>query len=405
MSNYIKAGFSKIIVILYGLLLLKILSISLNSNDFADYFIYYNLVLYLSTIMFGTQSAVLLRFYYIMGNRKSFILFNNLNNFIVLLLFIILTFLNIFIDSYNFLMIFLTGLFYGLYLNQINISRIRSNFNEILLYVLYQSIIHIGFLYIFRANLTFINSLIFLVLSFIFSILLVQKEFNWKLFYLKINFKIILRYKNNIKYAIPIVLIGLFNFMLSSMDQYFLMFYGYKNDLPGYIANYNIAEKSVTAVISIISLVFVPTIFKKYKKLEIDTFKDVAKVSGYFLIISILIVCLLYVKSMDLSALLTSEKFIHQSWIIPYIAFGAIFLGLNSIASEILTVQYKTLTLLYCYFFGFFINFIINLFFVKNYGIYGAVMGTIISYVVMYITTLLYVYREYRLIKLRIENV
>jgi O-antigen/teichoic acid export membrane protein len=355
--------------------------------------------------MFGTQSAVLLRFYYIMGNRKSFILFNNLNNFIVLLLFIILTFLNIFIDSYNFLMIFLTGLFYGLYLNQINISRIRSNFNEILLYVLYQSIIHIGFLYIFRANLTFINSLIFLVLSFIFSILLVQKEFNWKLFYLKINFKIILRYKNNIKYAIPIVLIGLFNFMLSSMDQYFLMFYGYKNDLPGYIANYNIAEKSVTAVISIISLVFVPTIFKKYKKLEIDTFKDVAKVSGYFLIISILIVCLLYVKSMDLSALLTSEKFIHQSWIIPYIAFGAIFLGLNSIASEILTVQYKTLTLLYCYFFGFFINFIINLFFVKNYGIYGAVMGTIISYVVMYITTLLYVYREYRLIKLRIENV
>ncbi|NQY54833.1 MAG: polysaccharide biosynthesis C-terminal domain-containing protein [Campylobacteraceae bacterium] len=193
--------------------------------------------------------------------------------------------------------------------------------------------------------------------------------------------------------------------MLASMDQYFLLNYGYKNELASYIANYNIAEKSVVVILSIISLVFIPTIFKKYKKLEINAFRDIFKVSFYYLLISSTIVGILYFISDDLTILLTNSEFTDKSWIIPYIAFGGIFLGLNSIVSEILTIQYKTVLLLYCYLFGFLINFTLNLLIIKDYGVEGAVITTIISYILMYTLTLCLVYREYRFMKEREKNV
>ena len=405
MLNYIKATISKLITIIYGLLLLKILSISLNKNEFTDYFIYYNLILYLSTLMFGMQGAIILRYYHNLGKAKTYLMYDSLNKIIISIIFLCCLIVNFFVDSHNILLVFFLTLFYGLFLNKINFLRIKHDFSKVVLIIFYQAFISLILLYIFNEELTYQKSLIFLMISFIVSVIITQEEYSPKLIFRNINIKFLIDNKLSLKYAFPIVLIGMFNFMLSSMDQFFLLNYGYKDELASYIANYNIAEKSVVVLLSIITLVFIPTIFKKYKTLEKNTFIDVFKVSFYYLFISTVIVVVLYFISSDLTTILTSSKFVEQSWIIPYIAFGSIFLGLNSIISEILTIQYKTIILLYCYLFGFMINFIFNFLVIEKYGIEGAIFTTIISYVLMNIFTLIFVYREYQLMNIRNKNV
>tara|TARA_B100000945_G_C20254814_1_gene536277 strand:+ start:162 stop:734 length:573 start_codon:yes stop_codon:yes gene_type:complete len=186
--------------------------------------------------------------------------------------------------------------------------------------------------------------------------------------------------------------------MISSFDQYLLKYFGYNDDLAAYIANYNIAEKSIVTLLSIITLVFVPKVFRKYKNLEKETFKDVFNIVFVFIFLSTIILFLLYFYHEIFTIILTNKIYVYLSWIIPYIGFAGIFLGINSLFSEILTVSKKTYKILISYTIGVFINIVLNIIFIDKYGIISALFSSIISYIAMTIVTLYFVYKEYKLL-------
>ena len=186
---------------------------------------------------------------------------------------------------------------------------------------------------------------------------------------------------------------------MSSIDQIILKYYNYTEGLSAYIANYTIAEKSVVFLLSVITLVFVPTVFKKYNKLSLNVFKDIYQVVLIFILISSMILVALLFLSNWLTILLTNKDFIGYSWVIPYVAFGGLFLGINSIVSEVFTIAKKTIILMYCYILGMLANLILNIIFIPLYGITGAVFTTIGTYIIILIITLSFAYKEYKNIK------
>lgn len=395
--NYLKAFLSKGVGVIYGLILLKLLSIYLPESDFSNYYIYYNISFYIYIFFFSIQANAILRYYYIKGKKNIEKFVNSFNTLSILInLFFLIVFLLFDIYELNTLIaIFLLIHALGFFNNEINYLRITHSFDKVLYLFIAQAVISISGITIFNDSLDFNVVLIIISISFITPVFIFKNKKNF--FVLgKIDFDLIKKNFDVVKYALPIVFIAISNSTMSSMDQIILNYYEYSEGLSSYIANYTIAEKSVVFLLSIITLVFVPTVFKKYDYLTKNVFKDIFKVVFVFTFLSSIIVFLLFHVSESLTITFTTIDFIDYSWVIPYIAIGGIFLGVNSIISEVFTVSKKTIILMICYISGMFTNFFLNIIFIPIYGIIGAVFTTIVTYVIMLFTTLFFSYLEFK---------
>ena len=402
--NYLKAFLSKGVGVIYGLILLKLLASFLSNNDFSNYYIFYNISLYSFTIFFTIQGSAILRYYYIKGEANVVRFVNMLNTFsalIKLFVFVILFFLKL-VEGYTLLAVFILIQSYGLFNNEINYLRIKHSFNRVLYLLIVQAFLSIIGVLFFREILDFRIVLIIVGISFLIPIFLFKSRKNLS-FFRKINFSVIKDNVEIVKYAAPIVFIALSTSTMSSMDQIILRYFNYTEGLSAYIANYTISEKSVIFLLSVISLVFVPTVFKKYNKLSINVFKDIYRVVLIFIVIALAVVGILFFIRDWMTITLTNKEYVGYSWVIPFIAVGGIFLGINSIVSEVFTVAKKTITLMYCYLLGMASNLILNIIFIPFYGITGAVFTTISTYIIMLMITLILAYKEYKILQNEIE--
>lgn len=394
-NNYLKAAASKAFTVFYGLALLKLLSLSLEPAEFSEYYLYFNACIYLGTFLFGIQWAVALRYYPILGKKITVRLTSTLTTASLIILLILSLLFVVITHSYNYA--FILPLFiiaYGLYTLDFYYLRIEQDFTKLIYFSGLQVTIALILLLLFKEVLVSELALILISTSFLLSILLVRR-FRIKNYIRPIKKDLL---KNNIsalKYSFPILFVGASNIMLSSMDQYFLNALGYKEELSAYIANYNIAEKSILVSLSIITLVFVPKIFNKYKSLTKDAVRDIINVELIFILLSLLVIIFLFAFNEYLTAILSNAKYKTHSWIIPYIGVGSMMLGVTSIMSEILTLNLKTNRLLYCYILGFIANFTLNFLFIEKYGVQGAITTTIISYLIMLLSMLYFVRIEY----------
>ena len=142
-----------------------------------------------------------------------------------------------------------------------------------------------------------------------------------------------------------------------------------------------------------------PIVFKKYNELSLEVFKDIYRVVLIFILISLVLILILFYTKDFLALFLTNKDYLSYSWVIPYIAFGGVFLGINSIVSEIFTVAKKSIILMYCYVTGMMANLILNIIYIPIYGISGAVYSSIITYMIMLIITLFFAYKQYKRVK------
>lgn len=297
-----------------------------------------------------------------------------------------------FLDSL-FLLVFCTT--FGYYNFKITLFRIKGLFKNIFIVQIAQIFLCICLLLLNRntlnPNLIFcINSATNILPFFIF-----KKSFKFKI----LKFKKYSFNENEIKYfkyGLPIVLISFITFALSSSDQFFLKHFNYNRELSGYIANYSIAEKGVLIILSVMSFVFQPFFFKKHDELTKSAIKDVIKVASLFLVLSFFIFIIVYNFSSELTALLSSNKYVEYSWIIPIVVVGGIFIGLNSLFAELLTLTFKTSLLMLSYLIGFLTNVVLNYLFIPQYGITAAVWSSVFAYFIMFVTTIIFVMYQFK---------
>ena len=381
-QNYIWSVLSKAILIIYSLFILKVTSVFLSEKEFSSFYLLMNAAIYLMPVFFGMQSAMVLRFYH--HSKKHLQSTISTFNWIAIISIVLLTiFMSYFYSNSYIVSIYIIGL--GFYQYLISKLRAQHNFRKIAMYAFIHLLItSLALLIFIESN----NNAIFLLLTISIAYVIISLKdilFDCK----EINIKNI--NSSLMRYSKPIVFIAVFNSALSSMDQYFLYYFNYEKELPGYIANYNIGEKIIFALLSVIVMVFVPVVFKKYQDLTLSAINEIYIISIKFIALSSALVLIMYFLSDYLVLFFTDEKYIDTAWIIPIIGFGAMILGVVSIGAEVFTIKKTTSILMSIYFIGFLINFVLNIAFIPNYGVIAAIITTVGSYLAMllYLTFLI----------------
>lgn len=123
---------------------------------------------------------------------------------------------------------------------------------------------------------------------------------------------------------------------------------------------------------------------KSYNERKEEEVKDLLEYSfKYFLIIAIPATIGLSVLSKPLLTILTTTEIANNGYMItPFIAIALLLLGLNDIIVNIIILEKKTKIIGITWFIAAFLNLVLNLIFIPIYGILGAALSTLITYII-----------------------
>lgn len=398
-------GIIKAINVIVWIIILKISAAYLDPVSFGDFSVIYSISIYLGIILTGWQSSSALRFYHEVDNKYEYynvllktLFFPFLIFFGLGLIYCLLFYSYSKETPIEALLIVPLSIVYAIYGLVVSISRIKRNLKFYLILIIIQALALLCFaiplMKLFGwVGLTFSFTISYLALIVYF---IINKHNQLKLVWHKAVNKSLV--KKMVSYGLPIVIIGVFSQLLSSMDQIFLKYFGYDYEVGIYAANYNLSEKSIFAFLAIYSSAFTPILYKSINKKNFNLLNQIKKGLFQFLIIAIPIVVFLSIFSKKISYLLLDQKYVEGHWIIPIIAIAGVLVGIASYYSEVLTVSKQTKTLAILYGFAALLNFIINIIFIPNYGLKAAVIATFISYFVLAIIIYIVSNKQYKMI-------
>jgi len=398
-------GLIKGITFLYWFIIIKLSSIYLDPDSFGNFSIAFSISTYIAIVLSGWQSSAALRFYHEVDPKLIYynVLLKTL--FKPFLLFLSIGLIACVVSYFCFsneitwivISIIPLSILYGLFLLIIPIVRIKRDLKFYLRLLLIQStsliLISIPLLRFYGwigVIVAFVLSYLVVLLYFIF---IKRNQFNsiWKV---KTNTNLV---SQMMSYGWPVVLIGSFSQLLSSFDQIVLKYNGYNNEVGIYAANYNIAEKSVFAFLTIFVSAFTPILYKNINSQKNELLSEIRKGVLQFLLFALPIVLLLAIFSKTISTIFLNEMYIKGHWIIPIISFSGIFVGIASFYSEVLIVVKKTKLLAALYGMAMVINLILNIVFIPRFGILAAVFSTFTAYFVLFVLVYVYALKTHKI--------
>jgi O-antigen/teichoic acid export membrane protein len=183
------------------------------------------------------------------------------------------------------------------------------------------------------------------------------------------------------KYGLPLVAGNLAAWILSLSDRYVLEYFLGSAQVGLYSASYGLAERSIILINTLFMLAAGPISINIWERDGIKASQDfVAKQTRYYLLICVPAVVGLSVLAKPIISLLTPEVYHEGYIIIPFVALGAFFLGLQQCFQSGLLFYKKTRFIMICVIISAFINLGLNFIFVPYYGYKAAAMITLVSY-------------------------
>lgn len=379
--------FIKVALVLIPLSILKILSSKVSASDFSNFFIIYNISLYVYALLFSLPAISLLRFYH-HEPFKALLDFGRSIYFQALLLFTVI-FLLSFPLNINLLvlpiLILSSGMGYFLFVS--NIYRSNQYLISLAIFHLVLLLLIISIFFILSTEvsisiLILLTGISYWLVGFVLRTIVAKKH---SIRTIKLKSLINTNLLNNkyFKYAFPLAIVGLVNSLMASSNQIILKFYVSDYELAGYIANYVIAEKIFFATQSLIVFIFLPIIYKRFNSLNQKAFIYIRNLSYVYFFIGITLCLFTYFFGELISSLFSSDKYIDFAWIISISGIGLIFLGVASLIVEIYLVSKNSFIVMKIYVVGALSNILINLSLIPIYGLNGAIIGTILSYLII----------------------
>lgn len=188
-------------------------------------------------------------------------------------------------------------------------------------------------------------------------------------------------FKKCFKFSSGLLLGSMSYLILAAIDRYFLKEYRSFSDVGIYSMGYKFASLIEIFFITSFKKVFTPFKFQEYQnenfEYKINKFFDYYNILGIiiFLIISVNIKLVLYIFS--------TKEFIGAYLITPIITFSYLLYGQIEFYSLGINLKNKTYITSFILSFGGIINILLNIFWIKKYGMYGAAFSTVFSYLVM----------------------
>ncbi len=187
--------------------------------------------------------------------------------------------------------------------------------------------------------------------------------------------------KEMAKYGFPLVIGNLAAWILSLSDRYILEFFRGAHEVGIYSASYAISEKSILLLASLFMLSSGPigiNIWEKEGEKKSQEF--VSKLTRYYLIISLPAVVGLSVLARPIIDVLTAPEYYQGFRIVPLVALGGLFLGLQQRFQSGLVYFKKTHLIMVSIVASGLLNLGLNFLLVPKYGYMAAAVTTVISY-------------------------
>ena len=200
----------------------------------------------------------------------------------------------------------------------------------------------------------------------------------------KPDFKII---KSIIAYGVPISAASTGMWFINQSNKFITTHYNGLNDAGLVGVAYNMTFPLLMTLFAIITIAAFPRIINLYED-KIDVRPLISKLTGLFMVIAIPLIIFVSVYAPDLITLFANSKYQNAYVLLPYFAFAAFFLSF----AEYTTMQYhlanKTYILTAIKVFSGLLCLGLNIVLIKNFGLIGAGVATLISNAVYFLLSI-----------------
>lgn len=187
--------------------------------------------------------------------------------------------------------------------------------------------------------------------------------------------------KKCFKFSSGLLLGNISYLILTAIDRYFLKEYRSFSDVGIYSMAYKFA--SLIEIFFVVSFkkVFTPFKFQEFQNKNFDY--KINKFFDYYNILGIIIFLLISVNIKLILYIFSTEEFLKAYLITPIITFSYLLYGQVEFYTLGIYLKNKTYIDSFIIMIGGIANIILNIVWIRKYGIYGAAISTIVSYIVM----------------------
>lgn len=187
--------------------------------------------------------------------------------------------------------------------------------------------------------------------------------------------------KEMAKYSFPLVVGNLAAWILSLADRYIIEFFRGAHEVGIYSASYSVSEKSILLIVSLFLLSSGPISMIVWEKEGEQKSQDfVSSVTRYYLLLCIPAVVGISILSRPIIDVFTGAAYRSGFRIMPFVALGGLFLGLQQRFQAGFVFYKKTRFIMTAIVAAGLVNVGLNLLFVPRYGYMAAAVTTLIGY-------------------------
>lgn len=193
--------------------------------------------------------------------------------------------------------------------------------------------------------------------------------------------------KSIFAYGFPIAVASISIWVINQSNKFITSHY-YGLDTAGFVGvAYNLTFPLLMTLFAIITIAAYPRIINLYED-NIDVRPVVSKLTGYFLLISLPIATIMSLYSKDIIALFANIQYQSAGILIPFFAFGALFLSFTDFTTYQYHLSKKTYILTIIKIVSAIIGLILNIILIKQLGLVGVGIATLISNILYFILTI-----------------
>ncbi len=186
--------------------------------------------------------------------------------------------------------------------------------------------------------------------------------------------------KKLLKYSIPFIVIGFITPVLTISDRYFLNLFVSLEQIGVYSIAYKFGMLINIALVLPMQRTLTPMIYKT--GLGIESQRIYRDILFYFTFIGSVIVILLTIFAKQILLLFTTPEYFEGAYIIPWVALAYLFNGFRTYFRAGIALGNRTSILSIIGVIIILINIVLNYFLIKFYGVDGALISTITSYLI-----------------------
>lgn len=236
-----------------------------------------------------------------------------------------------------------------------------------------------------EVNLFIIIWLYLITTIIIFAYLFVYHFIKYKTIFFSIKFKELLYFKKGLKFSLPLITLIITQWILTASDRYFLNFYYSSFEVGQYSYLYSLLGYFViiSGIVFEILYSYIADYYKSNKKIY-NLYINTGIKYSFLLVLPML--GGFYILDKEILSLISGTKYLSILSLLPILIWFPLLQVLMTILDKPLLLSSKTKIIGVVYFIAMFLNLVLNYFLIPNFGIKGASIATVLSYIFIVVT-------------------